>query len=792
MASARLPRLRTLLLVVAFAGPVPRAGAQAPGAHDSRADYRITARVDDDEGGFKRLAGLETVTWTNGSEEAVGELWFHLYHNAFANNRSTHLAPEGGKLRGERVMDGWGWQRVTAVRAGDQDLMPSFRYRVEEEGSPEDLTVFSVELPAPVPPGGSIDVEVTWEARIQKVRRRTGAKGDFLLMAHWYPQLGVYESGRGWNCHTFYTNTEFFADYGTYDVTLDLPAAYESSGNDVKVGASGVEVGPSSKTQGRVVKHFVAPSERDQRTPDRTGRLPLLHGFAWTADPDYRTYGGTFHYDDWAAAHPEAVDLALGALGPDKDLRLRDVDVTVLLQPEHWSQAQRHFDATCAALFFYGLWYGEYPYEHLTVVDPAWGAGAAGGMEYPTLFTAGTRLFTFPGMQSPEGVTVHECGHQFWYGVVGNNETEAAWLDEGLNSYTDSEVLWTCYGYRHKTTDYARIPLDGLHATLGPGEGKDAGLLAQVLSGRRWPLPWLGVDLEPLRPRGFVALWRDQPLLTFTRQRDDPRWEDRARYLQDPDSDPIVTAGWRYADRQSYVVNSYRRTAVVLRTLRGLIGDEAFLRGMRTFSERWRYAHPYPDDFFDAFIDGAGVDVRWYFDETFRGTGTVDWSVEVEERRVPAPRGFFQAQPGGPFTERAPDAAAAAIEKADDEERTPAQEHGRDARPWAVDLVLRRKGELALPLSVQLTFADGTSVTREWSREAQLASRWWRPLGRWAEFPEKLKSVVLDPEGRYYLDTDMSNNRWYDETDEEAPLRWAERVLTELTHVLHWYAGIGG
>ena len=86
------------------------------------------------------------------------------------------------------------------------------------------------------------------------------------------------------------------------------------------------------------------------------------------------------------------------------------------------------------------------------------------GMEYPTLFTAGTGLFTQPDEYRPESVTIHEAGHQFWYGLVGNNEFEAAWLDEGFNSYTDSEVLWRVYGPRRATTDYARVPVDGVQA----------------------------------------------------------------------------------------------------------------------------------------------------------------------------------------------------------------------------------------------------------------------------------------------------------------------------------------
>ena len=171
-----------------------------------------------------------------------------------------------------------------------------------------------------------------------------------------------------------------------------------------------------------------------------------MHDFAWTADPRFKLRRDTFNYDLWRAHFPSEVAAVAGGAGRGQEPAPAHVDVTVLIHPEREDQGERHFEATCAALFFYGLWFGEYPYEHITVVDPAWGARAAGGMEYPTLFTAGTRLFTRRSMHSPEGVTVHECGHQFWYGLVGNNEFEAAWLDEGFNSYTDSEVLWRVYG----------------------------------------------------------------------------------------------------------------------------------------------------------------------------------------------------------------------------------------------------------------------------------------------------------------------------------------------------------
>lgn len=757
------PRAFAVGLLGALMLAAPLAAAPQAGGR-GRADYVIEARVEDST---KLLEGSLTVRWTNRAGRETSELWFHLYHNAFSNNRSTHLEESGGELRGHEMTDGWGWQRVTAITARGQDLLGTLRYRSPDDGNEQDRTVFSVALERPVEPGQTIEVAIEWTAQIPRVRRRTGYKDDFLFLAHWFPKLAVFEGGkRGWNAHQFHSRTEFYSLYGTYDVTLDLPAKYED-----RIGASGRVHGASRLLGDRVVTRFMAPSLQDRERVDSTGKRPVVHGFAWTADPRYVKKTKTFHFDAWAEEYAGEVDFAQRALGRDKDLSLRNVEVTLLIQREREAQWERHFDATFSALFFYGLWFGGYPYEHLTVIDPAWGAGAAGGMEYPTLFTCGTRLYSRPQMHSPEGVTVHEAGHQFWYGLVGNNEFEAAWLDEGFNSYTDSEVMFRRYGPKHSTTWYSGLPFDGVEPVSGPGGTP----LANALSMRGIPLPWVDFELTPLRSGGFVELWRDQPQLTFVEELTDPRWSDRARYLSDPERDPVATFGFQYADSKSYSMNSYPRPAVVLRSLPAIVGKSKFLRGMRHYSETWRYRHPYPQDFFDAFNEGAGVDVSWYFDALLRGTGTVDWSVTVEQERSALPRGYFQERPGGPFVELA------------DKDEDEAEELPEP--PWEARILVVRKGELRLPLTIELRFDDGTSRRQVWTREDQRQSRWLSIDHRGAE---QLMSVALDPDRAYFLDGDMSNNRWYEERDSVAPLRWTERAFNRYLHLLHWQAGIGG
>ncbi len=714
----------------------------------------------------RTLAGRETITWTNHSADSVGDLWFHLYLNAYSSNRSTHLWESQGELRGGPVRDGWSWQRVTELRQGATDLLPTLTWQRPDDGRERDYTVFSVTLPEPVPPGASLTVELAWESLLPRLRRRTGVKGDFLMLAHWFPKLGVYEGGRGWNCHQFHARTEFYSDFGTYDVTLVLPEEYAG-----KIGASGAPAEAEAVADGWVTARFAAPSLTDREYTDPVASVadprPLVHDFAWTADPDYVIFEERFRFADWKERFPAEVAQVEAALGLGVHaLILRDVDVFVLSQPEREKQARRYYDATCAALFFYGLWFGEYPYERITVVDPAWGGSAAGGMEYPTLFTGGSALFTDPGMQRPEGVTVHECGHQFWYGLVGNNEFEAAWLDEGFDAYTDSEVLWRVYGERRTATLYGGLPVWGRAIAADPTPHGVAG----TLTGQGWNVR--GIRFDPLKASPFLDWWRDQPWLTFAEERTDQRWSDRSAYLRAPGVDPVLTKGWDYADRRSYRANSYARPAVILRTLAGVVGEPAFRRGMRHYAGAWRYRHPYAEDFVAAFQEGAEQELGWFFDQLLRGTGTIDWSVEVSQRREPIVRGMF---PG-------PDGVYAEIEVPEDADVS--------SQAWLYDVVVRHQGGLHLPLEIEVGFEGGERQTFTWTREEQEQTTWWRlPLEPGSE---EIERVLLDPRRIYFLDTDMSDNQWYARRDRVVPARWAERAWTQYMHLLHWYSSLGG
>ena len=124
-------------------------------------DYAIDVRLDAEN---KSITGRERLTWNNPSNDTVGELWFHLYLNAFRNNRSTFFRESGGQLRGDWMPDeGWGWTTVRKMMLADgTDLTSRIRFEHPDDDNADDRTVIRVPLPQPVAPRASIALVIEW------------------------------------------------------------------------------------------------------------------------------------------------------------------------------------------------------------------------------------------------------------------------------------------------------------------------------------------------------------------------------------------------------------------------------------------------------------------------------------------------------------------------------------------------------------------------------------------------------------------------------------------------------
>ncbi len=562
-------RLARGILAAAGLAWTAAASAAAP-VRPPVVEYRIEATLDANSHVVK---GHESLVWRNPSDDAVSELRFHLYLNAFKNNRSTFMRESGGRLRGDRAGENaqdWGAIDVLSLKSdAGTDLLARARTVQPDGNDSSDETVLAVPLPSPVGPRGEVRLEIEFRSKLPRIFARTGFVRDYHLAGQWFPKLGVYEpagmrqrEAGGWNCHAFHANSEFYADFGDYDVTVNVPAGFV-------VGATGKRVS-ETRLGNRVAYRYVQEN---------------VHDFAWTADPRY-----VVHEDRFEPARDVPADWTARAARELKktaaELALKPVSVRLLLQPDHRAAHGAYMEGVRVALSFYGLWFGAYPYETLTVVDPPEDGFGSAGMEYPTFITGGTSgsLLRWPLRKAriTQEVTLHEFGHQYFYGMIGSNEFEESWLDEGLNTDAEYRSMALAYGSR----DFYEFP-------GGVGIGSLA--LAHAAS----------ASLKNL--------------------------------------DPILRPAWGFASAGSYGVNSYLKVGLFMAQMRNDLGADVFARAERAFFDQWSFRHPSTADFFQAFERSSGRDLSGYRSKILLGTATLDWQVvNASTERARQESGLFE------------------------------------------------------------------------------------------------------------------------------------------------------
>lgn len=357
-------------------------------------DYTLSARLDPTT---HEIAGSGSVVFRNTSAAPLGALYVHLYLNAFKNERTLFLRSPFVTARDGRGPSDFGYidvRRLAARELGGRDIWPGSA--AHSPGDPDDQTDIQVPLPTPLEPGQSLTLDVEFTAKLPSVVARTGYAGSFHFVAQWFPKLARLESDGTFAHFPFHPQSEFHADFGRYDVTIDVPEGFV-------VGATGARTESAIEAGRHRVRH-VADS---------------VHDFAWTA------------WDRFQRA----------------ERQLDGIAVSVLYPPGHEANARTTLEVTAAALPILARRYGPYPYPSLTIVHPPAAAVDAGGMEYPTLITTGGPWYSqlLPG-KGVELVTVHELGHQWFQGMVASNEHAFPFLDEGLTTHVEQSVMEELYG----------------------------------------------------------------------------------------------------------------------------------------------------------------------------------------------------------------------------------------------------------------------------------------------------------------------------------------------------------
>ncbi|MBK8910596.1 MAG: M1 family metallopeptidase [Chlorobi bacterium] len=540
-----MPRLLRLLPLLLLLSPLPASVAHA---WQQRVEYTMEIALDVPAHSYD---GKQTLRYTNNSPDTLREVFYHLYYEAFkpgsVMDRRNESLPDGHLHIGSLSTDEQG---QVAIAAMTQDGLP-VEWDVEE-------TILRVRLAQPLLPGATTSLAMAWRTRIPKLTRRGGwmsREGVEFSMSQWYPKLCEYDAS-GWH-NDEYAGREFYGVWGNFNVAITLPARYV-------VGATGTVMNPQEVRCGYQVEFpnngRPSPSYHDtiiaEPAKGETGmktwrfRAENVHDFAWVADPDY-----LHRIAQW-----------------------NGITIHILVKRGiafAWGNAAEY---TIRSMEYFTRRFGEYTWPQFTVA-----MAGDGGMEYPMLIMiTGNR-----GQQSLASVIAHELGHQWFYGMVGNNETQEAWMDEGFTQFLTEEAM------RNVLFPLRTNPFTGLDAMIYPWDDH----------------PWRDVESTyGLTVGGFI-----EPLSTF----------------HDWHSDGLTAR------------EVYFKGMAVVRMLRDMLGEDLFDHGIRTYVNRWRYRHPSYRDFEKAMEDATGMRLDWFFNQWVVQNTTCDYAIDAVGCQQ-APNGTWQ------------------------------------------------------------------------------------------------------------------------------------------------------
>ena len=540
--------VRTAVFCLCFLPLVSPLFAQPTGPWQQRVDSDIRVALDDVN---HVLNGDIAITYHNESPDALDVVWMHLWPNAYRNGQ-TAMAKQHFR-DGDMLM----FYALSRELGGIDSLAFTSNGRaLEWSYHPDHIDIARVELPQPLAPGDSLELRTPFRVDLPSGSiSRLGHVGESYQITQWFPKPAVYDA-EGWHPMPYLSQGEFYSEYGSYDVRLTLPANYT-------VGATGDLVPGSEDNDAERVRldSLVAASvewvasegwlEDNNDFPDSEEQLKTLHyrqsrvhDFAWFADKRYKVLRGEVELPGqgtkvttWSMFTPEE-----GAL---------------------WQKAPEYLhDAT----FYYSLWNGDYPYNQVTAVDGTISAG--GGMEYPNVTVIGAS-----GSDSGlETVIVHEVGHNWFYGILGSNERENAWMDEGINSFNETRYMVTKYGEDNS-----------ISFLLG-----DSNNLAQRLELEDFKYRWID-ELSYLFPARFGV---DQPIQCHSNS----------------------------LTQLNYGAIVYKKTAAAFAMLQAHLGAARFDAAMQLYFDTWKFRHPSPKDLQACMEASSGEDLAWFFEDWIQTT----------------------------------------------------------------------------------------------------------------------------------------------------------------------------
>ncbi len=508
-----------------------------------RVNYQINVKLDDQK---HELHGDIIITYHNNSNTALSEIWMHLWPNAYKNDKTAFAIQQLENLsRGFHYADE---SKRGYIDSLDFKIKEQKVLVLESEGFPD---IAKLILPQTLAPGDSLIISTPFRVKLPNSFSRLGHVKTAYQITQWYPKPAVFDAS-GWHPIPYLDQGEFYSEYGNYDVKITLPENYVVGATGVLQNASELTFLDRLSDSTKKIKNF---SEVDTFPASSTTYKTLhylqnnIHDFAWFADKRF---------------HVLSSEVEL----PKSKRKVKTYVMFTNKYAKYWKDASKYLND---AVYYYSLWVGEYPYNYCTAVDGALSAGA--GMEYPMVTVIGE---TGDG-KTLDQVIAHEVGHNWFYGILGSNEREYGWMDEGINSFYENRYMKLKYsdGFMiNKKNRNAFTKLLGLHYFPFGYEL----YLTQQLSSSQGKAQAINTHAEE-----------------FT-------------YL-------------------NYAAIMYTKTSLVLAYLEEYLGVEKFDSVMQTYYNEWKFKHPQPADIQALFERETGEKLDWFFNDIINSKKDIDFKI---------------------------------------------------------------------------------------------------------------------------------------------------------------------
>jgi Peptidase family M1 domain len=535
--------MKKLLFVVCFSAFILGTLQAQGGYFQQDVAYEIHVRLDDDA---HFLHGQEDLKYTNHSPVGLDTIYFHLWANAYRDQSSAFAKQkrEDGSLK---YLDS---------APASKGYIDSLDFKVDGQpaklenwqGNPD---IAMLILPKKVAPGATITISTPFRVKIPNSFSRLGHIDQQYQLCQWYPKPAVYDQF-GWHPIPYLDQGEFYSEFGTYDVFITVPKNYVvGATGDLPAGDPEIAwINQREQLSGELLTKPLPEAIFKPEFPENELKTlhfhqERVHDFAWFCDKNYYILADT-------------VDL------PSSGRSVRCVAMFTNLDRNLWERGPEY---VAKAVYHYSLWNGDYPYNHATAVDGALSAGA--GMEYPNI----TVLGAGGSASNLEMVTMHEVGHNWYYGILGSNERAYPWMDEGLNTFFEGRYWKELNG-------------DKLDMIPKPVQER------------------LDIDFT----HTFMA-------------------REGYRLAAAQNTDQAVETHAADYTGMNYGMIAYMKTGLSFNYLEDYLGREKIDKCFHAYYEKWKFKHPYPGDIQAVFEQVSGEDLSWFFETYLRGTQKLDFVI---------------------------------------------------------------------------------------------------------------------------------------------------------------------